>query len=149
MVAFSSGHSEPSLPAEGKAPPGDHQGRARMPVLEKAATTICRPRHPAEGDWLRIEVVTTSGRAAAVELRLERDRIEVWHHGRCGGVFVRETLRAWLTDPDVHRRALVVDEVAFSVDRMVDVAGRVAISLPDVTVWTLDPRSLLELRTRI
>jgi hypothetical protein len=149
MVAFPSGHSEPSLPPEGKAPPGDHRGRAKIPVLDHGATTICRPRPPADIDELLIEVVTTSGRAAAVELRLQRDRVEVWHHGRRGGVFVRDVLRRWLSDPNVYRRALVVDEVAFSVDRMVDVAGRVAISLPDVTVWTIDPRSLLGLRARI
>jgi hypothetical protein len=111
--------------------------------------TVGHPRQPAEADVFLIEVVTMSGRAASVELRLRRDRVEVWHHGHCSGVFVRNLLRSWLDDPDSRRLALVVDEVAFSVDRMVDAAGRVAISLPDVTVWTIDPRSLEGLRKLI
>lgn len=110
---------------------------------------VCRPRRPAEDGSFLIEVVTTSGRAAAVELRLKRDTVEVWHHGHCSGVFVRDTLRGWLNDPDRYRLALVVDEVAFSLDRIVDAVGRVAISLPDVTVWTIDPRSLDRLRERL
>ncbi len=111
--------------------------------------TVGHPRQPAEADVFLIEVVTMSGRAASVKLQMQRNRVEVWHHGHCSGVFVRDALRNWLDDPDSRRLALVVDEVTFSVDRMVDAAGRVAISLPDVTVWTIDPRSLEGLRKRI
>src|SRR5690349_16157000 len=91
-----------------------------------------------------IEVVPADGRAAAVKLWIKLDTVEVWHRDHCSGVFVRDELRAWLANPQ-HGPALVVDEVAFSLDRMVDAAGRVAISLPDVLVWTIDPHSLTRL----
>jgi hypothetical protein len=55
-------------------------------------------------------------------------------------------LRTWLNGPD---RPLAVDEVIFSVDRMIDVDGRIAVNLPDVMVWPLSPRDLEILRRRI
>jgi hypothetical protein len=101
----------------------------------------------------RVEVQTTSGRAAAVEFRVRLDTVDMWignHH--CSGVFVRETLQRWLADP-VGR--LVADEVELSLDRSVDREGRVALTLvdaatnlPDVAAWTLSPGELLDLRKR-
>jgi hypothetical protein len=93
-----------------------------------------------------LEVQTVSGRAAAVEFRVRLDSVEVWHHDHCSGVFDREGLRCWLGQP---HEPLVVDEVAFSLDRNVDQDGRVAISLPDVLVWTLSPSTLLCLRSKL
>lgn len=90
-----------------------------------------------------MEVVTLSGRAATVEFRIRAETVEIWHHGRCSGVLDRFLLRSWLAAPD---RPIVVDEVAFSLDRMVDSDGRVALSLPDVLVWTLAPVVLQELQ---
>jgi hypothetical protein len=102
----------------------------------------------------RVEVQTTSGRAAVVDFRVRLDTVDVWsgnHH--CAGVFVRETLQRWLADP-VGR--LVADEVELSLDRAVDRDGRVALTLvdaatnlPDVMAWTLSPRELLDLRKRV
>jgi len=107
--------------------------------LDEFRRTYCENRYA-------IEVVTTSGRAAAVEFRFQFNSVEVWHAKHCGGVFDRDVLQAWLTTP---REPLVVDEVAFSLDRMVDHDGRVALSLPDVMFWTLSPCALADLLQRI
>jgi hypothetical protein len=64
------------------------------------------------------------------------DTVEVWHHDHCSGVFDREELRSWLAHPF---KPLVVDEVSFSLDRMVDNEGLVSLSLPDVMAWTRSP----------
>jgi len=93
-----------------------------------------------------MEVVTMSGRAAAVEFRIDGDTVEVWHRERCSGAFGRELLRTWLATPE---KPLVVDDVAFSLDRMVDRSGRVAVSLPDVVAWTMAPDALAGLRQRV
>jgi hypothetical protein len=92
---------------------------------------------------LEFEVVTSSGRAAAVRVRVGGAAVEVFHHGRRCGVFERKVLMAWITQ--LPGRPLVADEVAWSVDRWVDCDGRVAITLPDVMAWTLSPDSLTEL----
>jgi hypothetical protein len=99
-----------------------------------------------ESDRFLLEVVTTSGSAAVVEFRILLDTVEVHHAGHCCGALDRDFLRNWLAEPG---RPLVVDEVAFSLDRMVDQQGRVALSLPDVMVWTLSPVVLAELQKRI
>lgn len=93
-----------------------------------------------------MEVVTMSGRAAAVEFRINGEMVEVWHRDVCSGAFSRESLRSWLAAPG---QPLVMDDVAFSVDRMVDRSGRVAVSLPDVLAWTLAPEALAGLRHRV
>ena len=93
-----------------------------------------------------MEVVTMSGRAAAIEFRISDDMVEVWHRDQCGGVFGRELLRDWLAAP---KEPLAVGDVEFSLDRMVDRAGRVAVTLPDVLAWTLAPESLAGLCQRL
>jgi hypothetical protein len=93
-----------------------------------------------------MEVVTVSGRAAAVEFRIGGDTVEVFLRDQCNGVFDREGLRNWLAEPET---PLVVDGVAFSLDRMVDRSSRVAVSLPDVLVWTLAHEALAQLRQLI
>lgn len=119
---------------------------ARMPTVDE--TTVSIESRVQPGVFL-LEVVTASGRAAAVTFRIRREEVEIWHHDHCSAVFVRDELRAWLGDTDGRRRPLAVDEVAFSMDHLVDDTGRVAISLPDVMVWTIDPHSLHTLRQLI
>ncbi|HST85683.1 MAG TPA: hypothetical protein VLL08_28350 [Kineosporiaceae bacterium] len=93
-----------------------------------------------------MEVVTKSGRAAAIEFRISSDVVQVWHRDECHGEFAREELRTWLAAP---KKPLIADDVAFSLDRMVDRSGRVAVSLPDVIAWTLAPEALAGLRQRV
>jgi hypothetical protein len=93
-----------------------------------------------------MEVVTRSGRAAAVEFLIRAETVDVLHHQRLSAVLDRRQLRAWLATPG---RPLVVGEVAFSLDRMVDRDGRVALTLPDVLVWTLAPNVLKGLQQMI
>jgi hypothetical protein len=98
------------------------------------------------GDRLSLEVVTTSGTAAAVEIRVQPDTVEIWRGTHCSGVFDRTHLRGWLDTPE---SAVRVDEVTFSVDRLVDRDGRVAISMADISGWTLSPQTLADLRRRL
>jgi hypothetical protein len=105
------------------------------------------------GDWpddldeqFAIEVVTVSGAAATVDFLIHLNAVEVWFQERRRAVLNRMVLRNWLAEPHM---PLVVDEVAFSLDRMVDFQGRVALSLPDLLVWTLAPEALASLRRRV
>jgi hypothetical protein len=95
---------------------------------------------------LRVQVVTTSGRATAVEFRVRFDAVEVWHWNHRCAVFDRWKLGQWLALPGAPMK---VDQAALSVDRMVDRDGRVALSLPDVRAWTLAPAELADLRHRL
>jgi hypothetical protein len=95
---------------------------------------------------LRVHVVTTSGRATAVEFRVRFDAVEVWHWNHRCAVFNRWKLGQWLALPGA---PMVVDQTALSLDRMVDRDGRVALSLPDVLAWTLAPTELADLRQRL
>lgn len=97
-------------------------------------------------DRIVLEVVTTSGRAAAVEFRFKPGTVEVWRSAHCSGIFDCHVLQTWLAAP---KDPLVVDEVAFSLDRMVDHEGRIALSLPDLICWTLSPSSLASLLKRM
>lgn len=111
-------------------------GLSEAPVLEA----------PPVDRWV-IEVVTVSGRAAAVEFRFRLDFVEVWSREHLCAAIDRDLLRAWLSEQP--RKPLALDEVALSMDRMVDHQGRVAISLPDVRAWTLSPVDLVNLRDRV
>ena len=125
--------------------PGSHRQIGARPVLEVNG----RPTADAEalpGERLTLEVVTQTGRAACVEVRLRAGRAEIWHHRALLAVFDREILRKWLGDPG---SPLASETVTFSLDRMVDVHGRVAISLPDVHVWTLSPTEMETLQRRV
>ena len=93
-----------------------------------------------------MEVVTMSGRAAAVEFRISSDTVEIWQRDEFRAAFDREELRDWLATPG---EPLVVDDVEFSLDRMVDRSGRVAVSLPDLLAWTMAPDALAGLRQRV
>ena len=115
--------------SKGPEPPAPRRGR----------------RRPGRSRYT-VEVVTTSGRAAGIEFRIEDDAVEIWHLDRCRGVFPRDFLRDWMAPPG---HPLVASEVGLSVDRMVDAQGRVALSLPDVSLWTLSPQALEVLRTRL
>ena len=122
----------PVRPAAAARPPA-----AVAPALDRPVET---------GERFDLEVVTTSGRAARVRLRLRADVVEVWHCRRCTGIFDRARLRRWMAAPGA---PLVVDDVMFSLDRMVDREGRVAITVPDVVLWTLSPGALADLRKRL
>ena len=89
------------------------------------------------GDPITLEMIGGAGVAGTVE---------VWHLDRCNASFDRLALRDWLSAPE---HPLAVADVAFTVDRMVDRSGRVALSLPDVLVWTLAPDALAGLRQRL
>lgn len=109
----------------------------------------------APGDRLTLEVITGTGRAAAVDLLVRSESVEVWHHHRVAAEFDRDDLRRWLAHPDL---PLTRAGVAFGVDRTVDVNGRtaitdlhgrVAVSLPDVEAWPLTPGELDKLLSLI
>jgi hypothetical protein len=95
---------------------------------------------------MTIEVVTVSGRAAGVELHLAPGTLSVRHHGEQVAVVDRRQFRRWLRQP---HRALTVQDVTFSIDRALDVEGRLAIALPDVHCWALSPTDAEKLRQRI
>jgi hypothetical protein len=132
----------------------DRMGReATIRVPATGRSKVMDPGGWPDGDTVAaaeerfvMEVVTVSGRAAAVEFRICDDAVQVWHLDHCNATFDREVLRTWLATPDA---PLVVDEVAFTVDRMVDRSGRVAVSLPDILAWTLAPDALAGLRQRL
>lgn len=115
------------------------------PVTGRAKGTSPGGGWPAAERFV-MEVVTMSGRAAAVEFRISGEVVEVWHREQRNATFGRESLRTWLAAP---ASPLVVDDVAFSLDRMVDRSGRVAVSLPDVLAWTLAPEALAGLQERL
>jgi hypothetical protein len=120
---------------------------AAAPPAGNLAVEVTRWRDP---NRVRVEVQTTSGRAAGVEFRVRLDTVEVWHHARCCGVLVRDTLRDWLTDPMLGKPALVAGDVVLSLDTLVDrETGRVAITLPDVREWALSPSEQALLRERV
>ena len=93
-----------------------------------------------------IEVVTHSGAAADVEFWVGIHTVEVWHHGLQSAIFDRQHLSDWLADPGERLR---VNAVELTVDGSVDTRGRVAISLPDVTAWTLSPTSLSQFTSAV
>lgn len=93
---------------------------------------------------LRMEVVTSSGRAASIEFRFRLDTVEVWHHEHCSGIFDMARLRDWMLNPE--DLPLVVDEVTFTLDLTGDREKRVALTLPDVDAWILAPAALENLR---
>jgi hypothetical protein len=93
-----------------------------------------------------VEVVTNSGKAAAVEFWRRLDVVEIWHHRRKIGVLDRARLSAWLAEPE---SPLELNMVALTLDRTVDRRGRVAITLPDVEAWTLSPASLAGLQSLV
>jgi hypothetical protein len=101
------------------------------------------------GDRVLLEVVTTSGRAAAIEVRVRCQTVEIWRGNRCHGVFDREELHAWIEKPDGAEESVRGNDVTFHLDRLIDVDGRVAISMPDVSGWTLSPQMLDDLRRRL
>jgi hypothetical protein len=112
------------------------------------------------GDWpddlderFAVDVVTVAGSAAQVEFLILLETVEVWFQEQCRAVLNRRALRNWLAEPHA---ALVVDEVTFSPERLVDFDyhggvfhSRVALSLPGVLVWTLAPHALADLRCRV
>ncbi len=52
----------------------------------------------------------------------------------------------WLLNPGAPINS---EDVRLSLDWMVDASGRVALTLPDVSLWTLSPQSLEGLSARL
>lgn len=105
------------------------------------------------GDWpedlderFAIEVVTVSGATAPVDFLIHSNAVEVWFQDQCRAVLSRRLLRCWLAEPQA---PLVVDDVAFSLEHMVDAHGGAGFALPDVLVWTLTSNALSGLRRRV
>jgi hypothetical protein len=98
------------------------------------------------GGRLAVEVVGRDGRAAVIAFRLRLDSVEVWTGEHCNAVLDRDVLRAWLHEPV---EPLVVDELTLTLDRMVDVWGRVALTLPVVDAWALSPTDQATLMARV
>jgi hypothetical protein len=105
------------------------------------------------GDWpddlderLAVEVTTVSGLPGTVDFLIHPEAVEVWFEKRCRAVLNRRVLRSWLAAPEM---PLVVDEVAFSLDQLLDSPGRAALGRSDLLVWTLAPESLAGLRRRM
>jgi hypothetical protein len=96
----------------------------------------------AVDDYLRVDVVTVTGRTTVVEFRIREDSVEIWHHDRLAAAVDRTVVRSWLGRPE---RSLIVGEVMLNLDRSVDVRDRAAISLDDthdrITVSVIDVRS--------
>jgi hypothetical protein len=105
---------------------------AERPCLDEAADVT----------GIRVEVITTSGCAQAVELRIQLDLIEVWCRDHCCGAFDRQEMRSWLAAPG---RPLTTGEVTLSLDPRSG-GERVAISLDDVMAWTISPTELATVR---
>lgn len=117
-------------------------------LLGTSATAMVRPSRTLAPDRLSLEVVTGSGRAALIDIRVRLDLVEVWSNGEhCCGVVDRDVLRAWLIAQP--RTSLCFDEVVISTDHSLDIRGRIAISLTDVHAWTLSPHEQEKLLQRV
>lgn len=104
------------------------------------------PARNRDRDVFAVDVVTVSGAVAKVEFVFRTRRVEVWFRCCRRAAIDRDLLRLWLAEP---RTPLMVDQVMLSMDRLVDSRGRVALSLPGVSVWALEPEVLGHLRERI
>jgi hypothetical protein len=91
-------------------------------------------------------VLTRSGPEVDVEIRIGAEAVEVWRKGFCIAIFDRGRLRSWLADPSL---PIGMGEVTFTLDRYVDLDGRIAISMPDVMEWTLTHETTTQLRNRL
>ncbi|HST85521.1 MAG TPA: hypothetical protein VLL08_27530 [Kineosporiaceae bacterium] len=91
-------------------------------------------------------VLTRSGPAIDVEVRIGAEVVEIWRQGACKAIFDRGHLRAWLADPSL---PIGMGEVTFTLDRYVDLDGRIAITMPDVSEWTLSHQTATQLRNRL
>jgi hypothetical protein len=110
-----------------------------------SGTTLGADRLAGEATGIVVEVVTRSGYAEPVSLRLQPDTVEVWFRGSCCGVFDRAEMRSWLAGG---RSRLSAEQVTWSLDPRSD-GERVAISLDDVIAWTISPAELVLVRARV
>lgn len=89
-----------------------------------------------------VEVLTTSGRAARVEFHVTPANVEVWRaQGRAPAACVAQVdtwqVRQWLASPTGTLRA---GDLSIELDGSLDrERPRLAVSLPDVNVWSLSP----------
>ena len=96
-----------------------------------------------------VELVTTAGPAAQLEIRVKDQTVELWRGTTCTAVFDREHLREWMDAMNETAPPPACGDVYFHLDRRVDQNGRVAITMPDVNAWTFSPRAYNDLRTRL
>ena len=95
---------------------------------------------------VHFDALASSGRTVVVEVRVYpvSEWVEIWHTGMVVGTFRSNTLSGWLADPTP--QPLQSFSTSFSLDRTVDRNGRVAITLPEVALWTLAPETLADIR---
>lgn len=98
---------------------------------------------PSSSARVFLDVVTSSGASACLELRILSERVDVWRGTGCAAIFDRDHLRGWLEHPEDR---LGIGDVTLSLDRHVDVEGRIAIAMPDIHGWALTPRIVTDLR---
>jgi len=90
-----------------------------------------------------LSIMTHDGESYDLDFRVRDATVQVWRGATCSATIDREDLRAWLAKP---QDSFSVDDITFSHDRKVDRSGRVAITMPDITDWTLTPHDLDDLR---
>ena len=88
------------------------------------------------------DAVGRSGSRIEIEVRLLSDLVEVWRSGECLAFFDRDHFRTWLNNP---AEPIGMGDVEFTLDRYVDLDGRIAISTTDLTAWTLSPQVVQQL----
>jgi hypothetical protein len=91
-------------------------------------------------------VLTRSGPQIDIEVLIRNETVEIWRQGACKAIFDRGHLRAWMADPV---DPIGMGDVTFTLDRYVDLEGRVAITMPDVMAWTLSHHTATQLRNRL
>jgi hypothetical protein len=79
-------------------------------------------------------VPTQSGRQVNIELRFAGEVVQVTRERRCVATFDKCALIDWFLKPDGQHAK---DDVTFTLDRLVDRDGSVAMTMPDITAWTL------------
>jgi len=103
----------------------------------------------SDGFRFFVEVVTTAGPAAQLEIRVKDQTVELWRGATCSAVFDRGHLRTWMDALNDTTPPPACGDVHFHLDRQVDQDGRVAITMPDVNAWTFSPRAHNDLRGQL
>ena len=118
--------------------------RSRSPVLV-AEVEASSP--PVDDVQARVFLnVTTASGSAEVEFRIRVATLEVWHHQLMIGGFDRRKLAAWFDEPF---QLLTGGAVTFGLDRALDIRGDIALTLPDLRDWVLNPTVLSTLQREL
>lgn len=120
--------------------------RARAPVRAKPLVPKPEPEEPrADPSRILVGVVTTTGQARFVELRVRLETVEAWYVEGLVAIFDRNRLHEWLSRPSGW---IAEGSVVFSVDPRPS-EDRVEIELPDVRRWTLSAQEQASLKARV